>query len=377
VSVMVHRSSFFQAILLSILLGGAMLMAGASGTRAQPSVETVSVALDEVVSDFPQGLTFQLELADESTITRADLLFSIGEHPTLIQTSATPSEVSGNTVEHFVDLLYLQVPTGVTLTYQWRLQLAEDLVVETPAGQAEWIDDRFDWTVYETDDVQVHAYAGDDEFYDLAVQVAQTTVDDLQQRFDAPPRPERLRIWLYESASDLSGAMSPNSRDWIGGVSYARYSLVAAVVPSGSEYSIQRVIPHEVAHQIIHDATLNPFIYPATWLDEGIAMTVQTVDQDGLDERVEEAYLAGTLPTVQSLISEFGSDGESTRLSYASSYSIVRFLEETRGAESIADLVSAYAEGHSHDETLLAVLAIDTAELDRLWRDHIENQITA
>ena len=106
-------------------------------------------------------------------------------------------------------------------------------------------------------------------------------------------------------------------------------------------------------------------------------MTVQTVDQDGLDERVEEAYLAGTLPTVQSLISEFGSDGESTRLSYASSYSIVRFLEETRGAESIAELVSAYAEGHSHDATLFAVLGIDTAELDRLWRDHIENQITA
>lgn len=362
-------------VMVAVAQIGVLGLSGWTQADAQVQLRVVEIVRDEVTLDFPQGLSFHLEVDSEAAITKADLLFSIGENRTLIQTSAQLAESPGSAIDHFVDMLYLGIAPGVTLSYHWRLQTQDGTVLETAVTKTDWLDDRYNWANYETEDVLLFAYTDEGGFYEQAAQVAQAAVTELQNRFDAPPRSEPLRIWLYESQSDMSGALSPNSREWIGGVSYARYSLIAAVVPAGSEYSIQRVIPHEVAHQIVYDATLNPFIFPATWLDEGIAMAVQTVDLEGLDEMVEEAFLDGSLPTVQSMISEFGSDGANTRLSYASSYSVVMFIEETRGRETIDDLVSAYADGLSHDQTLQQVMGIDTIELNRLWREHIDGQV--
>jgi len=364
-----------RPVLLAVVLIGLLTLPAWMQVSAQDVTGAVPVVRDEVTLDFPQGLNFQLEVASDIIISSADLLFSIGKNRTLIQTSAQLAGSPGNTIDHFVDMLNLGIPAGVTLSYHWRLHTQEGKIVDSPVTQTEWFDDRYTWTTYKTEDVLLFAYAEDDEFYDRAAQVAQNSLSELQNRFDSPARHEPLRIWLYESQPDMSGALSPNSREWIGGVSHARYSLISGVVPSGSEYSINRLIPHEVAHQVIHDATVNPFIYPATWLDEGIAMAIQTVGLDGLDEMVEQAYVAGTLPTVQSMISEFGSDGATTRLAYASSHSVVTFIEDTWDAEVINDLVSAYADGRSHDDTLQSVMGIDTIELNRLWRSHIENQL--
>ena len=111
------------------------------------------------------------------------------------------------------------------------------------------------------------------------------------------------------------------------------------------------------------------------YAEEGIAMASQTVDLEGLDEMVEEAYVADTLPTIQSLVSEFGSEPDTIRLSYASSYSVVSYLEETHGAEIIDQLIAAYAEGLSHDAVLMSVLDTDTAGLNVQWREYLESQI--
>lgn len=366
---------FNRLIVLASVMAALLLVPGWTQVHARQTAASVSIVRDQVALNFPEGLDFKLETDSESAVTKADLLFSVGANRTLIQTSAQLADSSNGIIDHFVNMQTLGIPTGLSLSYHWRLLTQDGTVVDTPVMQTDWFDDRYQWTTYSSSDVLLFAYGEEEQFYDQAAQVAQDAVAELQQRFDAPARGEPLRIWLYQSQSDMSGALSPNSREWIGGVSYSRYSLIAAVVPSGSEYAIQRVIPHEVAHQIIHDATHNPFIHPATWLDEGIAMAVQTVDLEGLDEMVEDAYLAGTLPTVQSMISEFGSDGGSTRLAYASSYSVVTFIENTVGTDAITELVSAYADGLSHDQTLLSVLEIDTTELNRRWRDHLENQV--
>jgi len=365
----------YRLIIVASVMMALLAPTGWTQLLAQPRMDPVSVVRDDISLDFPQGLNFRLELDSASAVSKADLLFSVGENRTLIQTSAQLADSTDGVIDHFVNMRTLGIPTGLTLSYHWRLQSEAGQIVETPISQTEWFDDRYEWTAYNTEDIVLYAYSGEDDFNDSAAQVGQDALSALQDRFDAPARFEPLRIWLYESQSDMSGALSPNSREWIGGVSYARYSLIAAVVPSGSDYAIQRVIPHEVAHQIIYDATHNPFVHPATWLDEGIAMAVQTVDLEGLDAMVEDAYLDGTLPSVQSMISEFGSDGGSTRLAYASSYSVVMFIEETMGAEMIDGLVAAYADGRAHDDTLMSVLSIDTMELNRLWRESIESQI--
>jgi hypothetical protein len=321
--------------------------------------------------DFPQGIELSVDLEEALEVAQADVLIAIGVYPTRFMVTSAFDGTPRDHVDLFVDMLTLGIPPGVPLTYQWRLNLPDGSRITGPETDVDWIDTRYDWRLFESDEVRLHAYVGSEEFNQQAVDLAQETIDNLQARFDAPQRPEPLQVWLYDSQAAISGALSPNSRDWIGGVSYAQFSLIAATVSPGNDWSLDRVLPHEVAHQIIYDATANPFVYPATWLDEGIATSVQRSDLEGMDELVENAWRQNRLPSAASLVSEFGSDRAETSIAYASSYSIVLFIESRWGREAVDELVATYREGKSHDETLSDVLGLTTIDLDHEWRRYL------
>ena len=365
-----------RSVLASIVLG-ALLLSGALPLAAKQESSVLSISNQAVTSEFPTGLRFILKAETEKEVSRADLVFSAGANETLYQTTVRIPDASQVGIEHSLELQNLGIPPGLVLAYHWKLHTTSGVVLETPEQQVEWFDDRFSWTLYESEDILLYAYSGDDEFNEGAVTIAQEAVDDSQDRFDAPERPEPLRIWLYESQSDMGGALSPNSREWIGGISYANFSMMAAVVPAGDERAMLRVVPHEVVHQIFYDATRNPFNNPAAWLDEGLASSIQVVGLENFDEIVDEAYLDGTLPSLRSMISEWGSDRRSVQVSYASSYSVVTFIQDTMGDEAIDGLLEAYRQGLSHEAAMIQALGMTTDELDTMWRQYLDEAISS
>jgi hypothetical protein len=176
-------------------------------------------------------------------------------------------------------------------------------------------------------------------------------------------------IWLYKSQEQLRGALAPNSRDWIGGAIYANLALIVATATEGEERGLLRMLPHEIVHQVFFDATDNPFVNPATWLDEGLAGYGQRAAKEGYDDIALKAYREGALPSLQSMISEWGSLRDDATIAYAASYSVVTFIIDSMGEAAIVDLVAAYREGLSHDQAVEQALGMSMDELDERWRD--------
>ncbi|MBX3069860.1 MAG: hypothetical protein KF883_05115 [Thermomicrobiales bacterium] len=362
---------FSRIALVAVLLAVVLLPSlGLVSTvqSAQPSDPGITVLEQSYRSNFPTGLTMSLTGTTQEPVTQAAIRFRIGSNPTFFETSTRFAATTELDLDLDIPFQYLGLPPGVEIEYEWRIRTASGQTVETSIQSAEWYDDRYDWQTWESEDVIVFAHGDDDALYEYTAEVAQQTVDTFQLMLDAPERPEPIRIWLYNSGQELQGTLFPNSRDWIGGASYAAFSLIAAVAPEGAENTMLRVVPHEVIHQILDDATRNPFAYLPAWFDEGMAGWGQPVGTENMDGLVQVALDEDRLPTIRAMIGEWGSDSESARISYAASFSVVSFIFDTMGEEAILRLTHAYRAGLSHDEALFTALGKTAEELDSAWR---------
>jgi hypothetical protein len=133
---------------------------------------------------------------------------------------------------------------------------------------------------------------------------------------------------------------------------------------------VARVIPHEVSHQVLFQATDNPFNLPATWFNEGLAVVYQESDKDGYAVILESAVREGRLMPLTSLTAAFPFD-ESYRLAYAESLSAIEFIIDTWGDDAITAIIAAYQQGISHDEVLTRAIGLTTAELDARWKESL------
>ena len=297
-----------------------LLAMGFSSTSGRPLVGSVVAApsvdfeaVDPVI-DFPEGITFGLQATSDVPIVRVELRYQVEGDETLLLSIADMEPTQTLDLDHFVDLIVNYLPPGVEIQYFWRLFDANDGSVDSELESVIWFDDRFSWDAYSADDVTIYSYSGDDEFNRQVLQTAQQTTDALQETLGVTDV-RHFAFWLYDSQSDFSGALAPNSQEWIGGITMPAYPTILATLTAGDQFGAGRMISHEVAHQILFQAVDNPFSYLSNWLDEGIATSEQQTGTDGMAREVEQALANGALPTVQSLTSEWPTDPVQVSLS--------------------------------------------------------------
>lgn len=358
---------FDRVVLIAVAVA---LLAALIPSPTGHAAATLAVQTDEAAAHFPDDITFSLRAEASTPIERVELLYAEAGQETLHL--MTPDFVPGETVDLAarLDMRLNFLPPGLDLIYHWRLTDASGDVTETEPRTVLWLDDRFDWEEYRTDQVTVYAYNGDDDFNETILASAQQTIDKLQSEF-AVERSRPLRLWIYDTKKDFEGSLAPNTEPWVGGISHLGSYLVLTTVRAGNDREIGRVIPHEVSHHVFYQATWNPFNGfngPPTWLDEGLAVYVQDVGDEEFSALVADAADQGRLFSIRALNSAFPYDSADTTLAYAQSLSIVTFIIAEFGKDKLAALIDVYREGVSRDEALQRALGVTTEELDARWK---------
>lgn len=344
----------------------AALALGSSPAAAQQGVATLRSTHAAV---FPRELVFRLDASSDRRLTRSGLYYRVGEGPSTVYVNVPIRGDRAIVAEHRVNLQRRYIPPGAEIRYYWSVEDDQGRVTRGQVVQMQLQDSRFSWNRVNAGPIHVYWYAGGQEFGQAVAGYALQTFNRLTQ--DVGFRPERpISIFLYGSLDDFRGGLTPAAQNWTGGLAFARERVILVPAPpnqDGVEVA-RRSIPHEISHVLVHLATDNPYGDIPHWLSEGLAQRAEGTVDEGMVARVLQAQRENRLISVRALGSSFPPDEEQALLSYAQSESLVRFILEEHGRESMARLLATFREGATYDEAVQRALNVTIDELDGRWR---------
>jgi len=353
-----------------VLLAASICVGPIASASVQPPI---IVAEQRAQIDFPLTVTFLLSATVPVPVDRAELRYRTSGHEFSNAAVVEFEETSEVQSQYTVDAQIDYIEPGVDISYYWIFGNRDGPVAQTDPSTLTWIDGSFDWERIDSEDVSLYVYEEDAEFNQYILQVAQESADKYQLAYDISGI-EPMRIWVYANGRDFSSTLRQNSESWIGGFSLPQAGVIAVPIESGDSYSVDRVISHEVSHHVLYQAAKNPFSYPPTWFDEGLAVVGQLAGNESDLQIVLGALEEGNLPTLQTLSSSFPTDPAAANRSYATSHMAVEFIMSQWGEQAIGDIILAFREGVTADQALQATLGVDTAGLDALFRDWLAGQ---
>ena len=269
------------------------------------------------------------------------------------------------------DMRNAGLPPGAEVIYWWMIEDADGNRFETSPDIMNFDDDRYLWqsltsTAPQGSEMSLFWYEGSDSFARELMDTCEEGLARLTQ--DIGTYPERpINIYIYASDNDLKGAMI-FPQEWTGGVAFTAFSTIAiGISPSELDWG-KKALLHELTHLVVHQATFSPYGQLPLWLDEGLAMYNEGELDSVLRSYLEEAIAEDELISVRSLCSPFSAYSEKASLSYAQSYSLVEYLLDNYGQDSMLDLLTILKQGSTYDEALTEVYGFDIDGLDARWR---------
>lgn len=345
--------------LLVVLLLGTLRPAAAQGAIGFGDISATA--------DFPNEIVFRVTVESSADIVHLELSYRVTGDP--YTKSRLPSFSAGRrvTTSYRLDTQVEFYSPGTEITYYWTATDAAGHVAESAAQTLLYEDNRFTWREARNDRVAVYWYEGPASFGQQVLDTAVRTLERLEQ--DAGVQTTRLiRIYLYTNERDFRGALGPNAAEWIGGQAITALGIIVANIDPDYESEIGRMIPHEVSHIVLYQATHNPYAPNPSWLEEGIAVHNQEVADADYPYIVEEAARNGELIPLRALSADFPSDTDLAILSYAESSSIIEFILDRYGQEGLTRLVAVFAEGETAEAAVQRALGISLEELEAQWR---------
>ena len=328
--------------------------------------------------EFPGGIRIAstLSIDEPGKGTWLELVYRIGGNETWHLATLPPSLVpTKGAVEAtgWLDLQAQYIPPGLPITYRWQLAGGDGVIAGSAEESTLWYDTRQDWQHATGEHIAMHWYGLDAGFAAEILASADGTVSELERRFGLATS-SLFELWVYPEQGAFLEALVPNSREALAAATYPDFGITLAVVPNGLEAEIGRVIPHEVTHLVLFEATTSPFSTVPLWFNEGLATHIQVGGTGGYLSMVTRALDEGRLYSLSSIDVIFPYTAYEATLAYAASWSALQYIGETWGDAGISALIEAYAAGLPWDDAMHSALGVTMDEFDVGWREWIAAQ---
>ena len=325
---------------------------------------------------FPHELVLHLEAQSTSDIIDARLHYQVNKMNYAEVTSENwPAFTPAARIKTSWtwDMRRASLPPGAEVTYWWTIQDKDGNRIETSPNTVHFDDNRHQWQSLttsgfnESGKLTLFWYQGDDVFAQELMDTCNKGLARLARDIGVYPE-SPVKIYIYASSSDLRGAMI-FPMEWTGGVAFTEFGIIAIGVSPGQLDWGKRALVHELTHLVVHQATFSPYGRLPIWLDEGLAMYNEGEASAYLQSCLRKAISEDKLISVRSLCSPFPADPEKAYISYAESYSLVKYLLDNYGQDKMLDLLTLFKQGNTYDEALTQVYGFDIEGLHARWRE--------
>lgn len=252
-------------------------------------------------------------------------------------------------------------------------------VVEAPGGAVQssepasffYADNRFAWRSIEDTPFRVHWVEGDAAFAQQMIDAAQSARARAGQLLSVDLA-QSVDLYVYARLADYQFSRGQLGPAWAGGHTDPASGLVLLAIAPGEEAALEmeREIPHEVAHLVLHAAAGDGYWNLPAWLNEGIASVLETFPNPDYEFLVAEAIGQGQLLPLESLCAGFPQEDAGALLAYAQSAALVRYIQDVYGPAGLRALVESYAGGASCSRgPLVEPIGLDLTALEAAWRE--------
>lgn len=348
--------------LVLLAVGAAIAAPVAAAPRAG-----IIVLEQAAVSHFPNDLTFRLRVrSDGGNITSAVLHLQTGW-----QGSTRPLPLEPFTPAAEVELIGIwntsgeTIPPFIEITYYWEVSNSSGQTIRTEPTTIEYYDATHDWQRREAEHVIVYWYGRDEAFGEAIFTAAQESYDHVA-RITGVTTERPIRIVIYSNQQDFCAFYAPNTcQNWIGGQTFGDLGIT---VQWGSDldWFAYDVVPHEMAHVFYDDMGVST--WAPTWFNEGIAVYNERDDHSDEMELVLAAAEAGELRSLAVMTRGGGVAEGNVGLWYAIAYSVVAYIADEYGEDTLGELIGLLGNAVTFDEALAQSTGLDMAGLEMGWR---------
>ncbi len=327
-----------------------------------------AILVNEAVIDFPDEVTFTLELDDSAAITAVTLTYDVAQISCLEAEAQVPIEVTGNILSWtWVMSRSGNPPPGAELWWEWTLTTADGRTFTAPRQTVTLSDDRFDWQTVTADNIRLHWYRGD-EVGPLLLDAAVAGLAQLEADMGIELQSE-VHLYIYGSSEDMRQAVL-YIQDWAGGVAFSEYNTILIGVPPSAAADWGRTtVRHELAHLVVGQFGRSCVGgHRPTWLNEGLAVYAQGAPDSGLLDDIADGIGNNRFEPLRSLNGAFPAHDDAAGMAYSQSYSVVDFMLDAYGPEKMQTLLLTLAQGEGYDAALEQVYGFNVDGLELAWR---------
>ncbi|MBN1579091.1 MAG: hypothetical protein JXA89_00195 [Anaerolineae bacterium] len=336
--------------------------------------QSIQVQLNEHEFAFGQYVRFHLQAAGDRPLQSVVLAYrTLDTQGTIAEAIEFDSSLAID-LDYVHDIQTRYIRPFVEVSYWWTIQdvAGEQLITEPKTFT--YLDNRFDWDMRQEGAIRLHWYQGE---LAIAQQALNTSLAGLERARQDIPVGEITRpidIYLYADHRDLQVALpGPLLVGEEARTLYETNVILVSFSPQAENIPrLQRVLPHEITHTLIHEATRNDFARIPFWLTEGLATSVEYafMPDPNAQQLIQDVIENDDVIPFSTLCAAFPASQERARLAYAQSASLIGFIRDTQGRQKLHDLLAAYADGATCEGGVQRVLA---RSLDRLESDWIES----
>ncbi|MFN8629059.1 MAG: peptidase MA family metallohydrolase [Chloroflexota bacterium] len=266
-----RRASAPVRLALALLTAAALLLPAVPVHAA-----TFTFSKPDASSKFNTGIDFTIDFEglDAPSRVETQVLFPGATGPFIETLKRTPT-AGHQTLTYTLKTSgsgHLMPNTPITVTWVAYPAGGGDPVTSEPFTYR-YLDETQDWKTLKDDLVTVHWTTGPQSFAQNAAKIA---LDAIKNGAKALGQSETKAVDFFIYADDASfrAALGPGARENVGGEAITETrTLFAEFTPDMlSDPWVGITITHELTHQIIDDATSNPYRSLPRWLNEGFAV---------------------------------------------------------------------------------------------------------
>lgn len=258
------------------------------------------------------------------------------------------------------------LPPGTAIWWRWRYADSSGAESVSETQTVAWLDNLHPWQTVSNKDLHIHYYGNDQDFanamLNAGVEGLRRNKEQAGMTPDAP-----VDIYVYPNYDDMREAVLYEPA-WTGGQAYSDFNIII-MGSSGSDATWdQNTVIHELTHILVGRSAFSCLGSRPGWLEEGLAMYSEGKLDPGMQSMLDQAIRSDSLMTLRSLNGGFSENPDKANLSYAQSYSVVKFLIENYSQEKMGVFLKALSDAKSIDDSLREAYELDTDGLDSAWR---------